>query len=93
MKKDSAMFWGTCANSSKKITLKELPRTALEEVAAAITLLPFSTSILPLLDVTTPCCKNLGKCSYASCNLERSSLATAPLLARIATLTLSLNKI
>ena len=86
------MFCGTCANSSRKIMLKEEPRTAELEVAAAITLDPFSTSMLPLFHTTTPCCNHFGKFSYASCSLERSSLATAPLLARIATLTLSLNK-
>ena len=47
VKNCSAIFCGTWANSSRKIILKEEPRTAELEVAAAITLDPFSTSILP----------------------------------------------
>ena len=71
--------------------LNVLPRTALEEVDAAIILLPFSNSKEPLFQFKTPCCKNVGKFSYASCNLPNKSLAVVDLLASIATLILSLN--
>ena len=35
VKNDSAMVFGTCANSSRKMMLKEEPRTAEPEVADA----------------------------------------------------------
>ena len=60
--------------------LYEPPRTALDEVAAAITLLPFSNSMLPLFQLITP-----------YCNLPNISLAVDDLLARIAILELGLN--
>ena len=71
--------------------LYEPPRTALEDVAAATTLLPFSNSILPLFQFNTPCCNHFGKFSYASCSLPNISLAVEDLLARIAILQLGLN--
>ena len=64
VKKSSANLGGSmCANSSIKMILKDDPRTAEEEVEADITLLPFSNSILPLFQTTTPCCNHFGKCS------------------------------
>ena len=83
----------TCANSSRKITLNEDPLTADDDVAAAITLLPFSNSILPLFQTDIPCCNQDGKCSNDICNLLKSSLASEPLFARIPTCTLSLKSI
>ena len=71
--------------------LYEPPRIALEEVAAAIILLPFSSSILPLFQATIPCCIHLGRFSYASCSLLRMSLAVDDLLARTAMFTFGLN--
>ena len=41
------MVFGTCANSSRKIMLKEDPRTAEPEVADANIFEPFSSSIFP----------------------------------------------
>ena len=63
------------ANSSKNMMLNEPPRIALEDVAAASNLEPFSNSKEPLFQFKTPCCKNVGKFSYASCNLPNKSLA------------------
>ena len=60
LKNCSAIAAGTKANSSKNIILYEPPRIALEDVAAATILLPFSNSILPLFQFNTPCCKNFG---------------------------------
>ena len=91
LKNSSATPWGTYANSSMKIMLNEPPRTALEEVADARILEPFSSSIDPLFHSTIPCCIHLGRCSYASFSLPSSSLAVASLLARMATFTLGLN--
>ena len=56
VKNSSAKFGGSIwANSSIKIMLKDEPRTADDEVDAAMILLPFSISILPLFQTTTPC--------------------------------------
>ena len=52
----------------------------LDDVAAATILDLFSNSILPLFQLTTPCCIHLGKFSYASCNLPNISLAVEDLL-------------
>ena len=71
--------------------LNEPPRIALDDVAAARSLEPFSNSSDPLFQFKTPCCKNVGKFSYASCNLPNRSLAVVDLLASIATFILSLN--
>ena len=62
------------ANSSKKITLYDPPRTADAEVEAAKILEPFSNSSDPLFHARIPCCIHLGKFSYASCNLPSKSL-------------------
>ena len=78
------------ANSSKKITLYDPPRTALAEVEAAKILEPFSNSSDPLFHARIPCCIHLGKFSYASCNLPSRSLAVDALFANIAIFTLSL---
>ena len=78
------------ANSSKNIMLNEPPRIALDDVAAARSLEPFSNSKEPLFQFNTPCCKNVGKFSYASCKRPSKSLAVVDLLASIATLILSL---
>ena len=45
----------------------------------------------PLFHDMIPCCNQVGKFSYASCNLPNKSLAVAALFARIAMLTLGLN--
>ena len=71
--------------------LYEPPRMALEDVAAAIILLPFSNSMLPLFQAMIPCCIHLGRFSYASCNRLRISLAVEDLFARTAIFTFGLN--
>ena len=53
---------------------------------------PFSKSREPLFQDITPCCIHFGRFSYASCSLERISLAVAALFASIATLICSLNR-
>ena len=70
--------------------LYEPPRIALEDVAAAIILLPFSNSILPLFQAMIPCCIHLGRFSYASCSLDKISLAVEDLFARTAIFTFGL---
>ena len=71
--------------------LNEPPRIALDDVAAASIFEPFSNSKEPLFQLRTPCCRKVGKFSYASCNLPNKSLAVVDLLASMATLILSLN--
>ena len=71
--------------------LYEPPLTALEDVAAASILLPFSNSKLPLFQFITPCCNHLGKFSYASCNRPNKSLAICALFASMAIFTFALN--
>ena len=88
----SAMWLGMNANSSKKIMLNELPRTAELDVDAATILLPFSSSKEPLFQEPTPCCNHFGRFSYDNCNLCKSSLAVSALFARIAILMLSLKR-
>ena len=56
----------------------DLPRIALEEVAAATILEPFSNSTEPLFHSTTPCCNHLGNASYAILIRSRISLALSP---------------
>ena len=73
--------------------LYEPPRTADAEVDAASILEPFSNSNEPLFQFITPICIHVGRCSYASCNLESKSLAVEALLANTATFTFSLNMI
>ena len=72
------------ANSSRNMMLNEPPLIALEDVAAASILLPFSNSKEPLFQFSTPCCNHLGKFSYASCNLPNKSLAVELLFASMA---------
>ena len=76
---------------SYNIILNELPRIALEEVAAATIVALFSNSILPLFQFITPCCNHFGKFSYANCTLLNISLAVEDLLASIAMFELGLN--
>src|SRR6056300_1299174 len=85
LKNCSAMLFEIKANSSRKIILYEPPRTADADVDAASILEPFSSSNEPLFQFITPCCNQLGKCSYANCNLDNKSLAVDALLAKIAT--------
>ena len=85
MKNSSANSFGTCANSSKKIILKDEPLTAEDDVAAANTFEPFSNSIFPLFQANIPCCNHMGKFSYDNFNLSNNSLARDPLLASIPT--------
>ena len=70
--------------------LNDIPRTAAADVDAAMILDPFSNSKLPLFHTRIPCCIQLGKFSYAVCNLPSKSLAVCALFARIPILTLSL---
>jgi len=93
LKNSSAMLLGTNANSSKNTQLKEPPRIAELDVDAAIILEPFSSSTLPLFYVTTPCCNHIGKFSYASWYLAKISRASEPLLARTATVCVSVNRV
>ena len=90
LKNSSEMFDGTNANSSRKMMLKEPPRIADPDVELARIFEPFSRSILPLFQIKIPCCNHFGICSYASCNLPRSSIAVDFLFARTATETFSL---
>src|SRR5210317_572368 len=92
LKKSSATFCGTNANSSRNSMLYEPPRTALDDVDDATTREPFSKSTEPLFHDTTPCCNHLGRFSYASCRRDRISLAVAALFARIATFIFALNR-
>jgi hypothetical protein len=62
----SAMLFGMNANSSRKMMLNEFPRTALEDVEAAMILDPFSSSSDPLFQDKIPCCIHLGRFSYES---------------------------
>ena len=79
------MLFGTKANSSKNTQLNDPPRIADEDVDAATILEPFSSSTLPLFQVTTPCCNHIGKFSYANWYFDKISLANEPLLAKTAT--------
>jgi hypothetical protein len=83
------MFDGTNANSSRKMMLNDIPRTAEADVDAARILDPLSNSTDPLFQDTTPCCNHLGRFSYDNCKRDSISLAVAALFARIAIFTLS----
>ena len=84
----SNMIWDE-RESSRKMMLNDIPRTALADVDAAKILLPFSNSRDPLFQDIIPCCIHFGKFSYAVCNLQKCPLRLAGVI-RIPILTLSL---
>ena len=66
VKNSFAMLLGTNANSSKNTRLNEPPRIADDDVDDAIIFDLFSSTTVPLFQVSTPCCNQSGRFSYAS---------------------------
>ena len=81
------------AASSMYSQFTDLPRIAELEVAAVNIFEPFSNSISPLFQTATPCCIQLGRYSYISWYLDKTSLAAVALFAIIAAVLLSLNNV